>query len=295
MNQAKDRQTIRSRLHQLDPLFVRSEKEAAYLASSCRVSARALIMRAQANSTLPAQAWDGFYTALDAADKRAAGDWREKLKETTRSFRKVRRLAVGAAVLVLALAFFTLVPAGRAIAESIFSYVISVFDKQLQIDQTEEKALYDARGYDVPDTMPPGATYSDGELVIVSDPVFYDSVAAFEAVYSLDAFELNSDQLTCVEVSETNHVFTGKSLHAVYQTPDGKTVSVIEKWYLGDGMSISARGEIKEHQVLGDRTMTYVVDSENGSFDGIVLLNNSILQIYADAGINLDFIWDLLQ
>ena len=77
MNQKKSREYIRKRLHQLDGLVVRSEEEAKALAAQCRVSPRALIMRAQAGSTLPAENWSGFYDALDAADRRAAGDWRE--------------------------------------------------------------------------------------------------------------------------------------------------------------------------------------------------------------------------
>lgn len=295
MNQKKAKRYIRKQLYQLDPLFVRSEEEAASLAAGCRVSARALIMRAQANSSLPAQAWDGFYTALDAADQRAAGDWRKKLNETMRSFRRYRRIAVGAFVLVLALVFFTLVPAGRAIAESIFNYVITVFDKQLMIEDADEKALYEERGYDVPDTIPPDAEYVDGELQIVSDPVFYDSFAAFESASGLDAFEFSSSGLSLVDISETDHVFLGKSLRSNYQTTDGKTVTVIQQWYEGDGVTYETRGEIKEQTVLDGRNMTYIVDSENGSFDGFVLLNDSILQIYADAGVELDFIWELLS
>ena len=44
-------------------------------------------------------------------------------------------------------AFFTLVPAGRAIAKGIFDYVIGVSGGQLEIEQREEKALYESRGY----------------------------------------------------------------------------------------------------------------------------------------------------
>ena len=180
MKERKAKEYVRKRLYQIDPLFVRSEKEAEALASNCRVSARALIMRAEAGSALPKEAWSGFYTALDDAEKRASGDWKLKLKDVMRNLRRYRRLATGIAVLVLALAFFTLVPAGRAIAEGIFNYVVSVFDRQLMIDDAEEKAIYESRGYDIPDTMSPDAKYSEGELVIISEPVYYDTVAAFE-------------------------------------------------------------------------------------------------------------------
>ncbi|MEZ4509127.1 MAG: hypothetical protein R2881_05630 [Eubacteriales bacterium] len=67
---------------------------------------------------LPAENWSGFYAALDAADSRAMGDWREKLRDAMRSFRRHRRVVLGGLFLALALAFFTLVPAEmRAIAE----------------------------------------------------------------------------------------------------------------------------------------------------------------------------------
>lgn len=195
MNQKKAKQYVRNRLYQIDSLFVRSEEEAAALAASCRVSARALIMRAEARSALPAEAWSAFYRALDEQDARQSSKWREKLRESMRALQRHNRLAVGGLILVLALVFFTLVPAGRAIAESIFHYVVTVFDKQLQIDQIEEKRLYEERGYDVPKEMPGVEPRLDenGELKIISDPVYYDTIAEFEAVYQMDAFELVSD------------------------------------------------------------------------------------------------------
>ena len=297
MNQKKSREYIRKRLHQIDGLFVRSEEEAKALAAQCRVSARVLIMRAQASSMLPAQNWSGFYDALDAADRRAAGDWREKLNDLLRSFRRHGKLALGSLILALALAFFTLVPAGRAIAERIFNYVITVFDKQLEIDQAEEKALYEARGYDVPDVMTGEQLESfdeNGNLVQAEEPVYYQSVAEFEAVYQLDAFELESDQLRCVEVVEENHFFTGKSLRTNYLTADDLKVNVMEQWYQGDGQSVAFRGEVKEKTVLDDRTMQYAIDPADGSFDGFVLLENSVLRIYTDKGVDLDLIWSLL-
>jgi len=297
LNQKKSREYIRKRLHQIDGLFVRSEEEAKALAAQCRVSARVLIMRAQASSMLPAQNWSGFYDALDAADRRAAGDWREKLNDLLRSFRRHGKLALGSLILALALAFFTLVPAGRAIAERIFNYVITVFDKQLEIDQAEEKALYEARGYDVPDVMTGEQLESfdeNGNLVQAEEPVYYQSVAEFEAVYQLDAFELESDQLRCVEVVEENHFFTGKSLRTNYLTADDLKVNVMEQWYQGDGQSVAFRGEVKEKTVLDDRTMQYAIDPADGSFDGFVLLENSVLRIYTDKGVDLDLIWSLL-
>lgn len=300
MNEQKAKVYIRKRLYRIDPLFERSEEAAKTLAADCRVSARTLIMRAEAASDLPAASWSGFYDALDAADRKATGGWREKLREAAQSFRKHRRLALGSLILVLALAFFTLVPAGRAIAESIFNYVITVFDKRLEIEQTNEKALYEERGYDVPEAINEEqlSEYGydkDGNLIAEKEPVYYESVAAFESVYGMDAFELVSDQLTLSEVIEENNIFTGKKLRSNYLTADGLKVNVIEQWYKGDGQSITLRGEIMQKTVLGDKTMQYAIDSENGSFDGFVLLENSVLTIYADQGVDLDLIWSLLK
>ena len=300
MNEQKAKVYIRKRLYRIDPLFERSEEAAKTLAADCRVSARTLIMRAEAASDLPAASWSGFYDALDAADRKATGGWREKLREAAQSFRKHRRLALGSLILVLALAFFTLVPAGRAIAESIFNYVITVFDKRLEIEQTDEKALYEERGYDVPEAINEEqlSEYGydkDGNLIVEKEPVYYESVAAFESVYGMDAFELVSDQLTLSEVIEENNIFTGKKLRSNYLTADGLKVNVIEQWYKGDGQSITLRGEIMQKTVLGDKTMQYAIDSENGSFDGFVLLENSVLTIYADQGVDLDLIWSLLK
>lgn len=300
MSQQKARNLIRAQLYRADDLFVRSEKEAAALAAQCTVSARTLVMRAEAKSAMPAESWAGFYRALDEADQSAAGNWRTRLHDAARSLRRHRRIAISSLILALILAFFTLVPAGRAIAEGIFDYVITVFGSQLEIDQADEKALYDQRGYDVPEvlTQEQIAEYGydkDGNLIMEKEPIDYDSVAAFESASGLDAFELISDKLTCVEVIENNHIMTGKSLRTSYRTADDLTVNVIEKWYKGDGQSVSFQGEIKQKTVLDGRTMEYVLDPESGSFDGIVLLDDSILEIYAEAGVDPDLIWDLLS
>ncbi len=300
MSQEKTRTLLRDQLYRVDDLFVRSEKEAAALAAQCTVSARTLVMRAEANSTLPAESWAGFYRALDEADKRALGGWRVKLRDAMYSIRKHRRAALTSLILALILAFFTLVPAGRAIAEGIFNYVVTIFDSQLQIDQADEKALYEQRGYDVPETLTPEkiAEYgydADGNLIMEKEPIHYDSVAAFDSANGLDAFELVSTQLTCVEVTENNHIMTGKSLFTSYRTADNLTVNTTEKWYKGDGQTTTFRGDVQQRTVLDNRTMQYAIDSENGSFDGVVLLDNSILTIYADKGVDLDLIWDLLS
>lgn len=257
-------------------------------------------MRAEAQSTLPADSWTGFYRALDEAERRAAGDWRTRLRDASRSLRRHRRLAISSIILVLILAFFTLVPAGRAIAEGIFNYVATIIENQLQIDQVDEKVLYEQRGYDVPETLTQEQTAEygydeDGNLIMEKEPVNYDSVAAFESASGLDTFELVSSQLTCVEVVENNNIFTGKSLRTSYRTADDLSINVIEKWYKGDGQSVSFSGEIKQKTVLDGRTMQYAIDTQSGVFDGVVLLDNSILVIYADAGVDVDLIWDLLS
>ena len=298
MNSPKAKAYVRKRLYQIDELFVRSEEEAAALAAQCHVSARVLVMRAEANSALPLESWSGFYRALDAADRRASGDWREKIQDAMRSMRRHRRLALAGIIIALAIAFFTLVPAGRAIAEGIFDYVITVFDKQLEIEQADEKLLYEERGYDVPEEMPAeakAAMDAGEELVLESEPIFYESIAAFEAVYSIDAFAFSNDRVTFVEAIETDHLFTGKSLRSSYRTAEDLSINVIEQWYKGDGQSVGIRGEIKEQTVLDGRTMLYAIDSANGTFDGFVLLDNSVLTIYADAGVELDLIWELLS
>ena len=300
MSQEKARTLIRGQLYRADDLFVRSEKEAEAMAAQCTISARALIMRAEAQSCLPAESWAGFYRALDEADQRAAGDWRARLRDAARSLLRHRRVAITSMILILILGFFTLVPAGRAIAEGIFNYVVTIIDHQLNIDQADEKALYEQRGYDVPEalTQEQIAEYGydkDGNLIMEKEPVYYDSVAAFESASGLDAFELVSDQLTCVEVMENNHIVTGKSLRTSLRTADDLTVNVTEKWYHGDTQSVTFSGEIQQKTVLDGRTMQYAIDSENGSFDGYVLLDNSILVIYADAGVDLDLIWNLLS
>lgn len=297
MNQRKSRELIRNNLYRVDDVFVRSAAQAAELASGCTVSARALIMRAEADSDLPAEYWSGFYRALDEQERKASQHWREKIKRMMQAINRHRRLATTSLILVLVLAFFTLVPAGRAIAESIFNYVIAVFDGQLEINQADEQALYEERGYSIPSTMPPNAEEfinADGELIMESKPVYFDSVAAFNETYQLNAVELKNDQLTFVEAFEINHLFAGKSLRSLYQTADGKAVSLLEEWYKGDGQSIGLSGEVQEHSVLNGRNMLYMIDASNGSFDGVVLLENSVLKVYADAGVDLDFIWQLL-
>ena len=298
MSQQKTDALIRDRLYLVDDLFVRSETEAKTLAAQCKISARALVMRAEAKSDLPEESWAGFYHALDAADQRAIGGLRNQWKEIWRSLRKHRRVAVTSLVLVLILAFFTLVPTGRAIANEIFDYFAQVIGMQLDISKTDQQQAGASDTYQTPEVLSEeaiAAIDSGEELKIVSDPVYYDSVADFEAATGLDAFTLDSDQLTCTSVSDTDHMFTGKMLQTTYQMPDGKNLYVMEQWLTGEGQSTSTGGTFKEKLVLNGKTMYYTDDAENGMFDGIVLLDDSVLQITADAGVDINFIWQLFQ
>jgi len=297
MNHRQAKSYIRDNLYLADDTFVRSAAEATKLAAACKVSARQLIYLAQASSSLPAEAWSGFHLALEKQDHVGQVKLRERLQQTWQTLYRHRRVAFAVLLAILALSFFTLVPAGRAIAKGIFDYVIGVKDNQLEIGQREEQALYEERGYDIPETLPPDAQESleNGEEVqIESDPVYYDSIAAFEQVYNLDAFALESDQLTLVELYEKDHLFTGKTLYSCYRDANGAAINVREQWYTGDGSSTASNSEFVEHEVLDGRTMHYTIDAVDGSFSGIVLLDSTVLTIYADAGVDLDFIWQLL-
>ncbi len=298
MSQQKTDALIRDRLYLVDDLFVRSETEAKTLAAQCTISARTLVMRAEAKSDLPEESWAGFYNALDAADQRAIGGWRNRWKEIWHSVRKHRRVAVTSLILMLILAFFTLVPTGRAIANEIFDYFAQVIGMQLNISKTDHQQTGGQGDYQTPEPLPEeaqAALDSGEELKIVSDPVYYDSVDDFEAASGMDAFTLDSDQLTCTSVMETDHMFAGKMLQTTYQMPDGKNLYVMEQWLTGDGQNTSTGGTFKEKQVLSGKTMYYTDDAENGMFDGIVLLDNSVLQITTDAGVDINFIWQLFQ
>ncbi|MDD4311786.1 MAG: hypothetical protein PHW41_04820 [Eubacteriales bacterium] len=298
MSQKKAYALIRDRLYLVDDLFVRSETEAKARAAQCTISARALVMQAEAKSSLPEESWAGFYRALDAADQRALGGWRNQIKDMTRALRKHSRVVITSLILALILAFFTLVPTGRAFANEIFDYFAQVIGLQLKISKTDHQQTSEQEIYQTPEELPDeakAALDSGEELKIVSDPVYYDSVADFEEVSGLDAFTLNSDQLTCTSVMETDHMFAGKMLRTIYQMPDGKNIYIMEQWLTGDGQSTSTGGALKEKQVLNGKTMYYTDDAENGMLDGIVLLDNSVLQITADAGVDEDFIWQLFQ
>ncbi|MEA4915400.1 MAG: hypothetical protein VB061_12610 [Christensenella sp.] len=298
MSQQKTDALIRDRLYLVDDLFVRSETEAKALATQCTISARTLVMRAEAKSGLSEEFWAGFYNALDAADQRAIGSWRNRWKEIWHSVRKHRRVAVTSLILMMILAFFTLVPTGRAIANEIFDYFAQVIGMQLNISKTDHQQASEQGDYQTPEPLPEeaqAALDSGEELKIVSDPVYYDSVADFEAASGMDAFTLDSDQLTCTSVMETDHMFAGKMLQTTYQMPDGKNLYVMEQWLTGEGQNTSTGGTFKEKQVLSGKTMYYTDDAENGMFDGIVLLDNSVLQITTDADVDINFIWQLFQ
>lgn len=298
MNQRKTKAYIRDHLYLADGAFFRSAEEAEKLAKGCSVSARGLVQMAQSRSSLPAEAWAGFHRALDREQERQNNRWNSRWNDMVQSLLRHRRAAIATLLLLIAVAFFTLVPAGRAIAKGIFDYVIGASGSQLEIEQREEKALYEARGYDTPETLPPEAqeSFEAGEEVeIISDPVYYDSIAAFEEAYQLDAFSLESDQLTLVEVYETDHMFNGKTLRSNYLDQNGGAINVMEQWYTGDGSSTASNSEFLERTVLDGRTMHYSIDAVDGSFSGIVLLDHSILTVYADASIDLDFVWQLLD
>lgn len=188
-----------------------------------------------------------------------------------------KRLSVAMMVVVLALAFFSLVPFGRALAADFFNMIMSIIDGRIEI--SSENTDYDEYEY----FNWVAEQYNEGgsEYPEENAPKFYPSLGEFVRETGRTPVTLNADWLSCQTIQSYENV-QGLTLTIQYTTPEGALVVETQRWGDSDIVFEVQDARYEKALILGNTELYYAIDPADGSFNGTAVLSDSLLFVGAE-------------
>jgi len=267
----------------MDGLFVRSRFEAQQMALASTLTIDQVLQSIREDPDISAVTWERIDLAIRAKQRRDSGQTthKERTQDWSSNIRTRRRVITVAAAMILVVAFFTLIPRGRALAKGAFDYFANVFENHIKIAPTGQSSMH------------PGLyinSYADsGDVVneygdLITD---YDDFESFTAEYGLLPVKLISDDFICTDITLTKYATSGVSLASSYSSTSGSVI-VTQEWLVDGSMSFHNNKESWESVIiLDDVELLYAIDKIDGVFDGIAMLQDSVLWISAQKSVDI--------
>lgn len=243
-------------------------------------------------SDISADTWARVDLALKAKQRRECKQSMHKGRTYDWNISKKmrRRIVAVVATMILVVAFFTLIPRGRTLAKGAFDYFMNVFENNIKFEPTGKSSIYPQ--------LVDSTSISDSEVVNEYGDVIvdYDNFEAFRDSYGLVPVRLVATDFSCTKITLTKYAAAGMSLRSQYSGQNGDIV-ITQKWLMNDNVNAGSNtDEWITTIILEDVELTYCFDKIDGIFDGFALLNDSILWISAQPGVNiLDALSELTQ
>ncbi len=281
MTERKFKKLMEDKPYLMDGMFQRSKAEAQRLALASELTIEQVILSARQRSDMPEQAWTRVDRALLQKDgARHARSGRTDLWKRAWNRAGVRRLAAAALALLLIVAFFALIPGGRTLARSAYSYFANAFENRIQIGP-ESQLPQQNRGAET-GVISVAGDETGGDVV-----VRYGSLADFAADYGLTPVRFVSDRFVCAGITLTKYESSGISLSSQYISEEG-SIFIVQKWLVSDSMNAYGGGDgWQSAQILGDTELHYMIDPKDGVFDGFAVLGDSVVWITAEASVDM--------
>lgn len=267
----------------MDGLFVRSRNEARQMALASTLTIDQVLQSIRQDPEISAATWARIDSARKAKQHRDSKQTTHKVRthDWGSNIRTRRRVVAVAAAMILVVAFFTLIPSGRALAKDAFDYFMNVFGNHIDIEPTGQAPMH--LGLYINYEAAPGETINeDGDLIIG-----YDSFESFTADYGAKPVRLLSEDFICTEITLTKYATSGASLTSYYSSPCGVIV-VTQEWLADGGTSFHSNSDSwKSVTILDGVELLYAVDKVDGIFDGIAMLPDSVLWISAQKSVDI--------
>ena len=204
----------------------------------------------------------------------------DNLKEIF-SIPMARRIGIIAIALILLIVFFAVTPTGKAIAESLIQYIVSLFDDgRLVINQSDN----DYPMVLVNDENEKDGEYQDDE----NDYVYIESFDAFSEVTGKTPVKLP------LQYSEIYYVFDKEidylELHSTYITQRGRIVTY-QIWDVPDMFSFTLTG----YKIYDENDGIYYSIENNGSIYCKRVLKDSIITVYSDGSYSLTDLVEMIK
>lgn len=275
MTERKFKKLVREHPYLLDDTFTISRSEAKKIYKQGFPSAEELLEGAKRKyADLPPEGWKRFDDVLaeQKAKKQKRRIGRLDLNKVFCIVNRHRRLAIACLILTLALSFFTLVPAGRALAAEIIRFFVKVFENRIEVtvENSNKDALME-QGY------LEAATHTDlGNIGIEPFVLDVDWLMIDSIIYEFDG--------------------TGKTIFTNYSTYDCMKLNTVQQWDVDASFSISANINNYDEVHLSDNFTMYVsADQDDGIIDGILIRLNDYILISTNSEILFNNLVDALK
>ena len=267
----------------MDGLFVRSRYEAQQMALASTHRIDQVLQSIRQDPDISATTWVRVDLALKTKQNRDSKQTthKERTHDWNNGIKTRRRIVAVAAAMILVVAFFTLIPSGKALAKDAFDYIMNVFGNHINIEPTGQAPVHP--GLYINYEAAPGETINEyGDLIIG-----YESFESFTADFGAKPVQLLSEDFSCTEITLTKYATSGASLTSRYSSPSGVIV-VTQEWMADGGTSFHSNSDSWESiMILDEVELLYAIDKVDGVFDGIAMLPDSVLWVSAQKSVDI--------
>lgn len=285
MTERKFKRILKNKPYLMDGLFARSRYEAQQMAIASTLTIEQVLRPIRQSSDITESTWARVDLALKAKERRENLNItiNGRLEELIHDVKAHRRMIAFAVAIMLVIVFFTLIPRGRTLAKGAFDYFMKVFENHIKIEPVGQSQMFPKQ---VTDTD----LYTDesNEEEFIEDIVQeYASLDAFASDYGLTPVKLISKNFVCISITLTKSETTGFSLLSRYSSTDGDIV-VKQKWLFDEKMNLGSNNDNWQMvRILEGIELLYVIDEIDSVFDGVTLLDDSVLWVTAQPAVDI--------
>ena len=267
----------------MDGLFVRSPYEAQQMALASTLTIEQVLRPLRQDPEISETTWARVDLALRTKQHRDSEQTthKERTHDWGSNIKSRRRVVAVAAAMILVVAFFTLIPSGKTLAKDAFDYIMNVFGNHIKFKPTDQTSSNPITVVDAEKRLR-GEVNQFGDVII-----HYENLDDFKEEYGLVPVKLVSEKFNCTQTTLTIYEASGISLTSLYSSTEGDIV-VTQKWLISDSLSAHSNSDGWEStEILGNVKLSYALDKVDGAFDGFAIVDDSILWISAESGIDI--------
>lgn len=281
MKKEKIKAIIYQHPYLLDDAFQMSLSEADQWAQKSSVNIYDTLKGAkEKHPEIPAADWQLFETALNKK--------RGKVFQKKAVIFPIKAWQFAAAVLMFFVLFFTLISPARAFAESIYKYIVSIFDDRLDVHSETEQISHEQ------EINPPfPADISDENGIQV---VCYGAMDDFVAHTNRIPVIIKSNDSV---IEKIEYFFDGQDIEWLETTYiyNSHVMVVMEDW--GSGRSISLfkekNDELFHTTILDAKEVAGYISRESGGSIISIILSDSVLTISYEGDVDCEVLLSLLS
>ncbi len=262
-----------------------SRKEAERIYNSGFPTFEEMIDGAKKRFDLPKNAWHHF-------DEVISSKAQPQRDISINFFAAHKRLAVALMIILIVISFFTLVPFGRALAADFFNMIMRVIDGRIEI--TSEYPDYEK--YENVNLVAEQYNEVDSENIEENVPISYPNIEAFISKTGLTPITITADWFKCQTIQSYEDEEQGLTLTVQYLSSEDLLVMVTQRWNNEQNIAFQVEDATYDKAtILNNIELYYAIDPIDGSFFGTAVLDDSLLIVGAEKGIEIDRLLDILK